>query len=618
MKQLCGFFALVGLCCGLISPVSANQGLAISATVVQDTVKQLEIMAGDASGDLKLQNQVSRAEFATMLVAASPYKNVATSFGYTLFPDVPSSHWASGYVKVVVEQGYMVGYLDGTFGPSRTVLTEEAVTAVLNLLGYNSSSLSGTYPQAQLAKFYELDMDEFMTIQAGQAITREQCMYLFYNLMNTSCLDGTPYASKMGYALTATGQLDTMALTTSNTQGPFLVGTATLPTELSGVETIYKNNKAATLADMTHYDIIYYNKKLNTLWIYDEKVTGRLTEISSVQSPSAVTVAGISYGLETVDVIHKFSIGGDFQTGDLVTLLLGNQGQVADVIVAGETQGTYIGVVLARGVDQTPEGGDQSSLSNYIQIVTTDGTLRQFDSGTQKFEAGRVVQVTYDNGQQTIKGLSTKSVEGKINSSVTTLGNYKLSSDLEVFEISDDNYSEVYTSRLAGYTLKKEDVRYYETNGQGEIETLMLEDATGDLSTYALITDVIEMDYGMTKYGQYTYWSNGIPGMEVTDSTIYKIKRGAALFQYEDGVLDKMVQLSSGTVSNLSSLSALVGAKQYTLADQLQVYEKLGTSYQAVTLDQINDQSRYQITAYYDDGLYSAGGQVRILVAEQR
>ena len=46
----------------------------------------------------------------------------------------------------------MTGYTDGTFRPDQTVKLEEACSAVLKLLGYDSASLAGSFPSAQLSK----------------------------------------------------------------------------------------------------------------------------------------------------------------------------------------------------------------------------------------------------------------------------------------------------------------------------------------------------------------------------------------------------------------------------------------------------------------------------------
>ena len=59
-------------------------------------------MNGYPDGSFGLENNVTRAEFTKIAVAASSYRNsVATSMTVSPFPDVPYSHWAAPYIKPV-------------------------------------------------------------------------------------------------------------------------------------------------------------------------------------------------------------------------------------------------------------------------------------------------------------------------------------------------------------------------------------------------------------------------------------------------------------------------------------------------------------------------------------
>ena len=116
-------------------------------TTALETVKVLGIMVGDENGNMNLSSQVTRAEFVKMMTAASSYKDtVGSGYGASLFKDVKSSHWASEYIKLGVEQGWFTGYVDGTFRPDNSITLEEGCTALLRLLGYDSGSLAGSSP----------------------------------------------------------------------------------------------------------------------------------------------------------------------------------------------------------------------------------------------------------------------------------------------------------------------------------------------------------------------------------------------------------------------------------------------------------------------------------------
>lgn len=127
----------------MLCPLLAAPSYAAGDNAVQ-MVQALGILDGT-----NLTGAVSRAEFANMLVAASSYKDSISGegSGYSLFKDVKSGHWASEYIRCAVSEGWMTGYTDGTFRPDQTVKLEEACSAVLKLLGYDSGISGWLLPQ---------------------------------------------------------------------------------------------------------------------------------------------------------------------------------------------------------------------------------------------------------------------------------------------------------------------------------------------------------------------------------------------------------------------------------------------------------------------------------------
>ena len=65
-------------------------------------VNALGIMVGDTNGNMNLSSRVTRAEFITMAVKATPGGEQIGQAATSPYPDVPRSHWASGYVETVL------------------------------------------------------------------------------------------------------------------------------------------------------------------------------------------------------------------------------------------------------------------------------------------------------------------------------------------------------------------------------------------------------------------------------------------------------------------------------------------------------------------------------------
>ena len=219
---------LTALLAACLSLSLAAPALAAPASVSVDEVSRavtaLGIMAGDESGDLELSRRVTRAEFVTMAIKATPGGGQVGQAATSPYPDVPRGHWASGYVEAAVSRGLVSGYSDGTFRPSKEIGLAEGVTMALALLGYGPEDFSGAYPTGQLALYHSLKLDRGVTaVNATDSLTRQDAMYLFYNLLSAPTSEGTPYLNALGYSLNDAGQVDLLALVNGEMEGPVVV-----------------------------------------------------------------------------------------------------------------------------------------------------------------------------------------------------------------------------------------------------------------------------------------------------------------------------------------------------------------------------------------------------------
>ena len=621
MKQrFCALLAALGLALSLTGPALAADG-----DTQLETVRALGILSGDESGNLNLSSPVTRAEFVKMMTAASTYKDgVGTGQGASLFTDVKSGYWANGYIQLAVEQGWVTGYVDGSFRPENSITLEEACAALLRLLGYDSGSLSGSFPEAQLSKARSLGLLDGLSRSQGQTLTRQDCVTLFYNLLVSQSSGGTVYGASLGYTIT-NGEVDYSTLVTADTKGPFVAdsGTLSLPFSGSGI-TVYRNGAASDLSTVQQYDVYYYNENLRTVWLYSDRVTGTLTAVSpGTAAPTSVTVAGASYELGSSAAIYQFSSQGQFSAGDTVTLLLGMNGEVVQAIPASENDTVYYGVVLSstRGAaDESTTSADGTSVQTTTVVACTDGAERTFYHSTGTYSAGRVVSVTVENGQTRLKNLSVKGMEGDVSRDGSRLGRYDFAGDVEILDVdSEGNYVRIYPDRLAGAELERADVLYYSVNELGEIDRLILDEVTGDTYTYGFLIDSQVNTGSLSVSASYTFLVEG-QTVSVSGTTAYNITHGGAVLLYKNGSVSKLRQLESVNLNQLSDLYAMAGSKKYMLAEDIQVLLKDSSSsntYYVTTLDQLND-TDYRLTGWYDDLDLPAGGRIRILVAVPR
>ncbi|MGI5963785.1 MAG: S-layer homology domain-containing protein [Lawsonibacter sp.] len=610
------------LCATLFLSLATTGASAIDSNSKLEAVRALGILTGDNTGNLNLYSNVTRAEFVTMMTAASSFRDtIGSSGGVSLFKDVKQDHWASEYIRLALEQGWMSGYVDGTFRPEQSITLEEACTALLRLLGYDSSQLAGSFPSAQLSKARAIGLLDGVSAVQGQAITRQDCVELFYNLLLAQTSSGTGYGTSLGFTVT-NGEIDYATLISTDTKGPYVATGNSLALPFSTTSaTVYVDGTLSSFSEVEPYDVYYYNTNLATVWVYTSRVTGTLTGLSpSAAAPTTVTVSGVSYSIESSSAAYKLSSQGQFTQGDLVTLLLGMNGGVVDVITPQESETIYYGVVVSSSKSAS-SGSTTTSSSTSVQTATqvacSDGTVRTFYHSGSAISSGQLVSVSVTQSGTTLTRLQTSYLSGSFSSDGSSFAGYPLASDIEILDTdSSGGYLRVYPSRLAGVKLAANDVRYYTLDANGAIDCLILNEATGDTYTYAYVTSAEKTSSEQSVSGSYQYLIDGT-SYSLNTNKAFNISAGGALLVYEDGQIDSMRQLTSITITELTSLTATSGTKQYALAEDIQVLLRDTTTserFYATTLDQINA-SDYTLKGWYDNFGASAGGRLRIIVA---
>ena len=599
---------------------------AVSQSTALETVRALGIMAGDSQGNLNLSSAVTRAEFVTMMTAASSYKDtVGSGYGVSLFKDVKSSHWASEYIRLAVEQNWMTGYTDGTFRPGRTITLEEACTALLRLLGYDSSSLAGSFPTAQLSKAGSVGLLDDVTAKQGQTLTRQDCVTLFYNLLLADTKDGPVYGTTLGYTI-KNNEVDYATVVSADTKGPYVASASrTLELPFSAASaTVYRDGDLSSQSQVQQYDVYYYNFGLRTVWVYSDRATGTLTDLSpSKTAPTSATVAGVTYSIGSSTASYKLSSQGQFSQGDVVTVLLGMDGDIVDVVSAQNSETTYYGVVVASSKAASSSSTSSSSTTSaqaQTQVACSDGTVRTFyhDGGAQS--VGKLVSVTVTQSGTQLSAISKRSLSGTVNSAGTRFAGYSFADNVEILDTDGDGgYARIYPSRLAGYSLTDDDVLFYTLDSSGSIDCLILDEATGDTYTYAFVTQATSKTDGNNLSGSYTYLQNG-QSHSVSGQQTYSVKVGGARLTFSDnGALKGMRQLSSVNLTGLTSLTATAGSSKYALAEDVTVLLRDGSQqgYYPTTLSAVNS-TDYTLVGWYDNQGASAGGRIRILVATKK
>ena len=484
-KRILAFLLAVSIAVSMLVLPASAAGNANTAVQLSITLNAM-----DSSQQAALNAVVTRGALARMLVSYSNYRESVGSQGTvgTLFTDLPGTSPYAPYVRIAVQNGWMNGYTDGSFRPDNAVTLEEAVTAILKLMGYKMTDLSGSFPNAQLNKASELGLRNQVDRSQGEVLNYEECALLFYNALTANTASGSAYGSSLGFTV-SNGQVDTSSVMLKSLKGPFVAGdTVQLPFV---PKMVYRNDKASESAELNKYDVYYYSESLQTLWVYTRRAAGRITAVSpSASAPTSVTVAGTSYTLGSSAVASQVSSLNGGGVGEVVTLLLGMNNEAAGIVTGEEADSVFYGVVQTATRSLVEENG--ADVLQKVSVMCTDGIARTVNvDKSLNFPQGWLVEIKVTPEGESVEHIDDRRVNGTINTNATALGAAALADDVEILDTTSEGVAgTVRPSRLSGVTLNSSDVRYYTVNEAGQIDRLILNDVTGDLWKYGVLDDV--------------------------------------------------------------------------------------------------------------------------------
>ncbi len=211
MRNLKKIVALVAVFAMLVSTV-AFAGTFSDVAETDNYAKAIELLNdlgivtgddndGDGVLDFRPEDTITRAE-VTAIIARIQGMDVAAKAN-TEFDDVPSSHWASGYVAQAASQGIVNGYGDGKFGPEDNVTYEQMIKMLMETLGYRPfADDNGGYPTGYItaATRYGV-LDDVVGGGVGVEASRGMVAQMVYNAINTPLMDPVTYGADKEYGI---------------------------------------------------------------------------------------------------------------------------------------------------------------------------------------------------------------------------------------------------------------------------------------------------------------------------------------------------------------------------------------------------------------------------------
>lgn len=270
--------------CGSLAAVTAVTS-ALPMTVMANTSSanfDMRRQVVNLTGILNVSDytgQVTRGDFARMLVNASSYRENLPTSSVSVFADVPSTHPDAIYIRIAASQGWMTGFLGGLFKPEEYITYKDAVKAALAMLGYSDEDFTGDLASSRISKFNYLELNEEVNRQPEEVLNQTDCMNIFYNLLKTKKKDSNEiYGAVLDCELNSDGEINPITILDDERKGPILVrkGFSVIQSVPFGSENanVFLNGTASTLEAVkasqqdAGFAVVYYNVKSKTIWAY--------------------------------------------------------------------------------------------------------------------------------------------------------------------------------------------------------------------------------------------------------------------------------------------------------------------------------------------------------------
>lgn len=173
-----------------------------------DILRLMGVVKGTGGGAFNPNGMLTRAQFCAMVIPFLQKGDETPRYATrTIFSDVKSSHWASGYINQAATTSVtdgenaiplISGVGDGRFLPDDNITMAEAATILLRALGYTGADAGAVWPQGYLDLAASVGLTDGLDLSAGAAVSRAQAARLFVNALSCKTKGGEAYYETIG------------------------------------------------------------------------------------------------------------------------------------------------------------------------------------------------------------------------------------------------------------------------------------------------------------------------------------------------------------------------------------------------------------------------------------
>lgn len=148
-----------------------------------NTLSGFGIINGYDDGTFKPDNNITRAEFAKIVIATIGADSNPMST--ETFYDVENEHWAKSYIYIAKSMNIINGTTDTSFSPNDNVTYEQAIKMIIAALGYwEEAENNGGYPYGYISVADRLGITNGVVYENQSYATRGNIAVLVCNALN--------------------------------------------------------------------------------------------------------------------------------------------------------------------------------------------------------------------------------------------------------------------------------------------------------------------------------------------------------------------------------------------------------------------------------------------------
>ena len=236
---------------------------------------------------------------------------------------------------------------------------------------------------------------------------------------------------------------------------------------------IMKNGVEVTASALTQYDVAAFDPSNKTLYVTDFRLTGVYeSAYPNTAVPTKVTV--LDKELDVLDCAVDDLKG--LKLGSSVTLLLSPDGKVAGAVSSSTLRSNTVAYV----------DGD-----NKVRLLNAPSGLSElsgnFFGDLNKYRDCLVTVTGGEGGVIYLSRISGRTPTKPLDLTNRTLGGAPLAENVAVFDrIVNSGMKRISLDDVAMERVPAEKIAYQRVNSAGEVDLLLLENATGDLYTYGI------------------------------------------------------------------------------------------------------------------------------------